>query len=90
VDNLVAFVCGRLASRLSVEIVLVGTGDGQLALDIAEALATLPSGPAVASLSVAGSTSRRLDSRICKLLAGNVEIGMDSMRLMTASSSVAV
>lgn len=94
VDNLVSFVCGRLASRLSVDVVLVGTGDGQLALDVSEAItSSLPSGRtvAVASLSVAGSTARRLDARIPgSLLAANVEIGLDAMRSMTANSSVVV
>lgn len=91
VDNLVAFVSGRLASRLSVDVVLVGTGDGTLCQDVAEALATLPSGPAVASLSVAGSTARRLDARISgSLLAANVEIGLDAMRAMTVNPSVPV
>jgi hypothetical protein len=78
-DNLVAFAAGSLCSSMTVDLVLVGTGDGQLAEDVAEAISMLPRPCPVATLSLAGSTAARLDARHSNLIAANIEIGRDCL-----------
>ncbi len=89
-DHHFAFFTAYLAGRLSVQWVILATGDGTLAMDCAEALGTLPSGPAVATLSVAGSTARRLDARICDLIRLNMEVGQDVLRPLVGRTSAAI
>jgi hypothetical protein len=87
-DFHVAFVGGHLAGRLSVQWVILATGDGTLALDVSACLATLPSTPAVATLSVAGATARTLDARVCKFIRLNIEVGRDVLRPIATNSDL--
>lgn len=79
-DNKIAFAAG-LASHSSGEaIILLATGDGQLASDLATCLKALPRPRTVFTLSLAGSTSHRLDSRKNKAIDLNIELGRDLLR----------
>jgi hypothetical protein len=78
-DHLFAFQVGALVSRMPAELVVVGTGDGQLADDVAEAVRMVNSRCEIATLSLAGSTATRLDSRQSSLIAANIEIGRDCL-----------
>ncbi len=86
-DNLVAFQAGALVSRLSAGVVVIGTGDGQLAEDVAEALRILDSRCQVATMSLAGSTAARLDWRRSNLIGANIEIGTDCLVPIHVSST---
>jgi hypothetical protein len=87
-DNLVAFQAGVLATRLFTDVVVVGTGDGQLAEDIAEGLLDLNPRCRVITLSLARSTAKRLDCRRSKLIAANIEIGVDCLVSMNLSNAL--
>jgi hypothetical protein len=78
-DHLFAFQVGALVSQMPVELVVIGTGDGQLAEDVAEAVQMVNSRCEVATLSLAGSTAARLDSRKSNLIAANIELGRDCL-----------
>jgi hypothetical protein len=86
-DNLLAFQAGVLASRLFAEVAVIGTGDGQLAEDVAEGLRMLDDRCQVATMSLAGSTAVRLDYRRSSLIAANIEIGTDCLVGIHHSSS---
>jgi hypothetical protein len=79
-DNHVAFLTGLLAGLTPIDLVIIGTGDGQLAEDVAEAVSQLPKPLEVVTLSLAGSTATRLDARVCPLIAANIEVGLDCLR----------
>jgi hypothetical protein len=79
-DNLLAFTAGTLTSRSRADTVILGSGDGKLVCDIAKALVSLPKTRQVLSLSLAGSTSYRLDASTNAFLAHNIEIGLDVLR----------
>ncbi len=81
-DNFIIFGAGVLASRSSADVVVIGTGDGDLACDLARALASLPGRRSVVSLSLAGSTSFRLDARRNPFFTANIELGQDCLRPM--------
>ena len=78
-DNLVAFAAGTLCQTIPADLVVLGTGDGQLAEDVAEAIGMLDGARPVATLSLAGSTAARLDARRSSLIAANIEIGRDCL-----------
>jgi hypothetical protein len=80
-DHVVAFVAGALAGFVNADLTLLCSGDGQLVLDIAEALGQLPNPKPVVTLSLAGSTSSRIDARRCPLVKWNLELGKDCLRL---------
>jgi hypothetical protein len=86
-DNVVAFQAGVHASRLLAEVVVIGTGDGQLAEDVAEGIRALDCRCQVATMSLAGSTAVRLDCRRSSLIAANIEIGRDCLLPIRHSSS---
>ncbi len=76
-DNIFAFQAGLLASRARADVVILGSGDGQLVCDLANAIRALPTQRAVWTLSIPGATSARLDCRRNRSIATNVEIGRD-------------
>lgn len=80
-DHLLAFLAGLLAGFVASDLVVLATGDGQLVLDVAEAISQLPRPKAVATLSLAGSTSFRIEARRCPLVKYNLELGKDCLRL---------
>lgn len=73
------FTAGALARAKRCEAVLLGTGDGDLAIAIARGIKRLHAGRAVYTLSVPGSTSHRLRNAP-DLFAGNLLIGEDITR----------
>jgi hypothetical protein len=79
-DPLILFTAGALLSKCDADAVVVASGDGTLVCDLAAFVGRLPRRPAVVSLSLAGSTSWRLDSRRNHLIAANIEIGRDCLR----------
>ncbi len=73
-DNDLVFHAGKLASRSSASVLLIGSGDGDLVTDLARLIGDTKQ---VVTLSLAGSTSYRLDSRANPSIASNIEIGLD-------------
>lgn len=63
--------------RNGFDAVVLATGDGSLAIDIARAIVALPKKRAIFTLSLAGSTSRRLDASRNPIISENIEIGLD-------------
>lgn len=82
-DVAFATAVGAAAIALNVEACVLATGDGQLAIDIARCLRSIaPRCRTFATLSLPGSTSRRLDSRRSDVFAVNIEVGDDVMRTL--------
>lgn len=79
-DNLMVFLTATLASRSRADTILIGSGDGDLACDLATALQQLPTRRQIVTLSLAGSTSYRLDANRNSAIAANVELGRDCLR----------
>ena len=79
-DHLIAFFAGVLASGSHATLVLVASGDGDLVEDLSEALGMLPPPRPIATLSLAGSTSRRLDARHSCFVIENIELGIDCLK----------
>ncbi len=80
-DLAIAFGAAKLLGHKRVDAVLLGTGDGVLALDCARAIrANFKRCSVIGTVSLAGSTSRLLDARVVHEINVNVEIGMDAMR----------
>jgi hypothetical protein len=79
-DNLIAFLAGWLPREYSVDSILLASGDGALVCDLAEA-SQLNAPPRLRflTLSLAGTTSQRLDVRRNRLIEGNMEIGLDCL-----------
>jgi len=78
-DNLFSFLCGKLSHRQEAELYLLGTGDGELALDAAQMLVAAAPAAEVGTISLAGSTSRRLDARLACDIDFNLEVGLDCL-----------
>jgi hypothetical protein len=77
VDFRLAFLAGMLVSRSSSEVVVLASGDGALVNDVAAGIQALRRDREVWTLSLAGSTSFRLDAERNPLICGNMEIGLD-------------
>jgi hypothetical protein len=80
-DHHLAFVVGALVAAATPDVLVIGTGDGPLAEDVAQAISELPAPPLVATLSLAGSTAARLDARTSPLIVANIEVGADALAL---------
>jgi hypothetical protein len=78
-DNLILFTAGVLVSRSDAEAVVVASGDGTLVCELAAAIRALPRRRQVITLSLAGSTSWRLDAAKNPDIAANIEIGRDCL-----------
>ena len=81
-DNLFAFKAGVLVTRSKANLVVLGSGDGQLCDDIAQFIGTLPGKREVLTLSVAGATSSLLNARTNSAIAENIEVGCDVLTPM--------
>ncbi|MBT5536758.1 hypothetical protein HOK31_27085, partial [Candidatus Poribacteria bacterium] len=79
-DNHILFKAGLLISRSSASTVVICTGDGDLADDLARFLVELPKPRRLVTLSLAGSTSQRLDAKRNPYIAQNIELGIDCLR----------
>jgi hypothetical protein len=76
-DNVFAFQAGLLVSRARADVVMLASGDGQLACDLANSIRELPTRRAVWTLSLPMATSARLDCRRNKSIEANAEVGLD-------------
>lgn len=77
-DNTFAFQVATLLERTAADALILGTGDGALGLDVVRAVRSeFPHCRFVATLSVAGATSRLLDARSAPELDANFELGRD-------------
>jgi hypothetical protein len=74
VDNEIAFLAGRLSAKESFETILLGTGDGDLAVAVARCLREYTSA-AIVTLSVPGCSSQRLTDPA--LFSERIFIGRD-------------
>lgn len=80
IDTLLLFQAGLLCSRGRTDTVVLASGDGDLVCDLAAALAELPTERRVLTLSLAGSTSWRLNAEHHRSITANLEIGRDCLR----------
>lgn len=78
-DNDILFHAGNLVTRHDADFILVASGDGLLAGDLARLITGLPKSRHVATVSLAGSTSFRLDARTNPNITFNIEIGLDCL-----------
>jgi NYN domain len=78
-DNDLLFAAGNLASRGTADVVVLASGDGTLVCDLARNLRQLPQARTILTLSLAGSTSYRLDAARNSHIDGNIEIGLDCL-----------
>lgn len=85
-DNFLLFGAGMLISRSDADVVLIGSGDGTLADELAKCIAALPSTRRVATLSLAGSTSTRLDATRNPYIKTNIELGLDCLQPINTHS----
>ena len=83
-DNFLLFTSGILASRSQAEVIVIASGDGDLGCDLAAAVHQLPKKRTVVTMSIAGSTSQRLNAAHNPHIAANIELGMDMMRRHSA------
>ena len=79
-DSRILFLAGHLVSRSNADVILIGSGDGDLVCELAMAVAELPKPRVVMTMSLAGSTSYRLDATRNPYIAHNIEIGLDCLR----------
>jgi hypothetical protein len=78
--DILLFQAGLLCSRGRTDTVVLASGDGDLVCDLAAALAELPTPRRVLTLSLAGSTSWRLNAQRHRSITANLEIGRDCLR----------
>lgn len=81
IDNLLLFEAGLLCSRTAADTIVIASGDGDLGCDLAAAIAQLPRKRDVLTLSLAGSTSWRLNGRVNPHIHANLELGTDCLQL---------
>ena len=79
-DNLMLFLSGVIVSRSAADTVVVASGDGDLVCGIVEGMKSLPAPRRIVTLSLAGSTSQRLDAKKNPDVYANIEIGLDCLR----------
>ena len=79
-DIAIGFHAAALLARTNADACVVATGDGGLALDIAQGIrAAFAHCSLIGTMSLAGSTSRLIDSRNTRHIDVNLEIGRDVM-----------
>lgn len=79
-DNTILFFAGHLLAETEADTVVIASGDGDLVVDAARHIREISPGRCVATLSLAGSTSSRLDARVNADVSLNLEIGLDCLR----------
>jgi hypothetical protein len=80
-DTAIGFHAAALLARTNADACVIATGDGGLALDIAQGIrAGFPLCKVIGTMSLAGSTSRLIDARTTRHIDVNIEIGRDVMR----------
>jgi hypothetical protein len=84
-DVAVGFHAAALIARTKPDTCVIATGDGELALDVAQGVrAAFARCALIATLSLAGSTSRLIDARCTRHIDINLEIGRDVMQAVVA------
>jgi hypothetical protein len=78
-DVLIAFQCGRLIAETDGDV-LIATGDGTLANDIAHSTAESWPDRLIFTLGFPGAVSSRLKPNMNNGIAGNLLVGMDCLR----------
>lgn len=78
-DNDLLFAAGILAERSQAEVIVLASGDGTLVCDLSRNLRQLPGIYTILTLSLAGSTSYRLNAAHNRNIDGNIEIGLDCL-----------
>lgn len=78
-DNSFAVIAGAVCRPAVIDLIVVGTGDGELAQDVAEAVRQFHERARVVTLSLAGSTAASLNARYSRLIDANIEIGLDCL-----------
>ena len=79
VDVNLAAMTGYLAGSLRPRAVVLATGDGALADDVAETLLESTPPEVLVTLSVAGATASRLEARTSPFFDENLELGLDCL-----------
>ena len=79
-DNMILLYTGFLLRTTSAQVVVVASGDGSMTCDIAKFIMSLPRPREVVTLSLVGSTSRRLDANQNPDIKENIELGMDCLQ----------
>ena len=78
-DALIAFHSGRLAAETDADV-LIASGDGALASDVAHSIAESLPARLVFTLGFPGAVSARLNDATNNGIAGNLLLGMDCLR----------
>lgn len=81
-DSKILFTAGHYLSRSRADTVVLASGDGDLVCELAGGIASLPKARRILTLSLAGSTSRRLEASQHPLIEANLEIGRDALRAL--------
>jgi hypothetical protein len=78
-DNMILLYTGFLVRLSPAQVVIIASGDGSMTCEIAKFLKSLPSPREVVTMSLAGSTSARLDCTQNPDIVDNIEIGLDCL-----------
>ena len=78
-DNTILFCTGVLATLPVFDTIIIGSGDGDLVCDLARLLSEFNIKRRIFTLSLAGSTSSRLNAERNPHIHANLEIGMDCL-----------
>ncbi|MDB5970967.1 MAG: hypothetical protein JWQ90_3417 [Hydrocarboniphaga sp.] len=80
-DNDLLFVAGVLLATMSYDLVVAGTGDGDLALDLARGVRAFRDNIEIVSLGFAHNSAWRLHTGANRVIDGNILIGADCLQL---------
>ena len=78
-DNDILFAAGCLAARGNNDVIVLASGDDSLVCDLARNLRRVSAAQTILTLSLAGSTSQRLDATCNADIDGNIEIGLNCL-----------
>ncbi|WP_422050857.1 hypothetical protein [Shimia sp.] len=85
-DHTICFGAGMLLSRSTYDVVVIATGDGALGCDLAKAIREHSApGVSIITMSLAGSTSHRLNAANNADFDSNIEIGSDCLNPIVKS-----
>ncbi|MCO6042687.1 hypothetical protein NG895_02095 [Aeoliella sp. ICT_H6.2] len=82
-DNVMLFWSGYLTGRESIDVVVIGSGDGDLGCDLAREIVRRDAAKSVVTLSVAGCTAERLNAEHNPFIDANLEVGLDCVEKLT-------
>lgn len=79
-DAVILINTGRLLSNTKANVLLIGSGDGELGATIAEFAQSLPNPPRIITLSRSGSLSGRLKAGRNPHITANISLGSDHVK----------